>query len=109
MRALSVSLLAILPAGCASMQSRRPTVSILVDLDPASADRTVIVESVTADNQGRLYTADWVLGNIVRVDPKAPKPGGRSDLRDGHGQIRLRPRLPQSVSQQRALSVDVLK
>ncbi len=27
------------------------TVSILVDLDPASADRTVIVESITADQR----------------------------------------------------------
>ena len=75
MRALSVSLLATFLAGCATMQSSRPMVSILVDLDPASADRTVIVESVTADNQRRLYTADWVSGNIVRVDPKTPKLG----------------------------------
>ncbi|HEY2986712.1 MAG TPA: SMP-30/gluconolactonase/LRE family protein [Candidatus Binatia bacterium] len=51
-----------------------PKVSILVDLDPASADRTVIIESIAADREGRLYTADWVSGNILRIDPKAPKP-----------------------------------
>ena len=51
-----------------------PTVSILVDLDPASADRTVIVESITADKEGRLYLPDRVSGNILRVDPKSPKP-----------------------------------
>jgi sugar lactone lactonase YvrE len=65
-----------LVSGCAMAGSggQGPKVSILVDLDPASADRTVIVESLIADQQGRLYTADWVSGNILRVDPKAPKP-----------------------------------
>ena len=66
MRALTMVFLACFLGGCATMQPSRPSVSILVDLDPASTDRTVIVESITAD---------WVLGNIVRVDPKAPKPG----------------------------------
>jgi len=56
------------------MEARPPTVSILVDLDPGSADRTVIVESITADKQGRLYLPDRVSGNILRVDPKTPKP-----------------------------------
>ena len=56
------------------MEARPPTVSILVDLDPGSADRTVIVESITADKQGRLYLPDRVTGNILRVDPKTPKP-----------------------------------
>jgi len=70
---LVVALMLVLN-GCAAMQMGSPTLSILVDLDPASADRTVIVESVTADQQERLYLADWVSGNILRVDPRAPKP-----------------------------------
>jgi len=74
MRMSPVIVLALLINACATVQSRNPTVSILVDLDPASVDRTVIVESVTADQQGRLYLADWVSGNILRVDPRAPKP-----------------------------------
>jgi sugar lactone lactonase YvrE len=60
--------------GCATMQGGSPTVSTLVDLDPASAERTVIVESITADKEGRLYLPDRVTGNILRVDPKSPKP-----------------------------------
>jgi len=51
-----------------------PTVSILVDLDPASTDRTVIVESITADRDGMLYLPDRVTGNILRVDPRSPRP-----------------------------------
>jgi sugar lactone lactonase YvrE len=96
MKALSVSLLAIFLGGCATMQPGSPTVSILVDLDPASADRTVIVESITSDQQGRLYLADWVKGNILRIDPKTPKPvvvgrienrqiAGKSVRGDGRG------------------------
>ncbi|HEY1266639.1 MAG TPA: SMP-30/gluconolactonase/LRE family protein [Candidatus Binatia bacterium] len=62
--------------GCAAMGGGEGggKVSILVDLDPASADRTIIVESITADSQGRLYMGDRVSGNILRVDPKSPKP-----------------------------------
>jgi sugar lactone lactonase YvrE len=48
-------------------------VSVLVDLDPNSADQTVIVETVTADQQGRLYVCDRVTGNVIRIDPKDPK------------------------------------
>jgi sugar lactone lactonase YvrE len=55
------------------MQVGAPTVSILTDLDPASTDRTVIVESITADRSGVLYLPDRVTGNILRVDPKSPK------------------------------------
>jgi sugar lactone lactonase YvrE len=55
------------------MQMGSPTVSILVDLDPASVERTAIVESITADKDGRLYLPDRVTGNILRVDPKSPK------------------------------------
>lgn len=96
MRTALLAVLIFLVSGCATMQMGSPTVSILVDLDPASTDRTAIVESVTADQQGRLYLADWVSGNILRVDPKAPKPvvvgrienrqiAGKSVRGDGRG------------------------
>ena len=65
--------LALTP-GCALVGLQTAKVSILVDLDPASAERTVIVESITADQQGRIYLPDRVTGNILRVDPKSPKP-----------------------------------
>ena len=61
-------------AGCASVAPSAPTVSILVDLDPASTERTVIVESITADRNGMLYVADRVSGNVMRIDPKQPRP-----------------------------------
>jgi sugar lactone lactonase YvrE len=47
--------------------------SVLIDLDPASAGQTVIVESVAADSKGVLYTCDRVSGNVLRIDPKSPK------------------------------------
>ena len=65
---------AIFLGGCATMQLGGSQVSILVDLDQGRADRSVIVESITADAQGRLYLPDRVSGNILRVDPKSPKP-----------------------------------
>ena len=71
MRALLLGLAFALSA-CATTQLGSPTVSILTDLDPASTDRTVIVESITADRGGMLYLADRVSGNILRVDPKSP-------------------------------------
>jgi hypothetical protein len=74
MQLMLIAVVSLLLGGCATMQSRSPSVSILVDLDPVSADRTVIVESITADKEGRLYLPDRVMGNILRVDPKAPKP-----------------------------------
>ena len=78
MRLLSTSLMALTTAlvlaGCAGMQAGNPTVSVLVDLDPSSADRTVIVENLTADRNGILFTSDRVTGNVLRVDPKSPKP-----------------------------------
>ena len=51
---------------------------------PASADRTVIVESIAADKDGLLYLPDRVTGNILRVDPKSPKPVvvGRIEARE---------------------------
>jgi len=69
------------------MHASTPTVSILVDLDPASTDRTVIVESITADAKGVLYLPDRVTGNILRVDPRAPKPVvvGRIAIREVGG------------------------
>ncbi len=73
MQVTSIAVLALFLGACATIQSRSPAVSILVDLDPASADRTVIVESITADKEGRLYLPDRVTGNILRVDTKAPK------------------------------------
>lgn len=48
-------------------------VSVLVDLDPNSADQTVIVETVAADPQGMLHVCDRVSGNVIRIDPKDPK------------------------------------
>ena len=74
MKTLIIPLVATLLGACATMQPKSPTVSILVDLDPASVDRTVIVESITADKEGRLYLPDRVSGNILRVDPKSPTP-----------------------------------
>lgn len=79
--------LALVVAGCASAPPRNATASILVDLDPASVERTVIVESITADRNGMLYVADRVTGNILRVDPKAPAPVvvARIEARDIQG------------------------
>src|SRR5215203_5937458 len=87
MRVLLLGLLALALTGCATTQGGDPTVSILVDLDPASADRTVIVESITADGTGLLYLPDRVTGNILRVDPKSPKAVivGRIDAREIDG------------------------
>ena len=87
MKTLIIPLTAILLGGCATMQPKSPAVSILVDLDPTSVDRTVIVEGITADKEGRLYLPDRVSGNILRVDPKSPKPVvvGRIDAREIKG------------------------
>ena len=76
MKLVSTSLLALatmLTLGCASMQAGAPKTSILLDLDPASVDRTVIIENITADRDGILYTSDRVTGNVLRVDPKSPQ------------------------------------
>ena len=54
MKLLSTSLLALVLSGCAGTQMSKPTVSILLDLDPASVDRTVIIENITADRTGVL-------------------------------------------------------
>jgi hypothetical protein len=83
-----IFLLALFFAACSTMEARPPKTSILVDLDPASADRTVIVESITANKQGGLYLPDRVTGNILRVDPKEPKAVvvGRIESREIKGQ-----------------------
>jgi sugar lactone lactonase YvrE len=87
MRVFLLGLLAFAWSGCATMQVGDPTVSILIDLDPASTDRTVIVESITADRSGMLYLPDRVTGNILRVDPKSPKAVvvGRIEAREIEG------------------------
>ena len=58
----------------AGLDYRGSRVSILVDLDPASVERTVIVESIAAGPDRRLYLADRVTGNVLRVDPRSPQP-----------------------------------
>jgi sugar lactone lactonase YvrE len=69
------TLLALTLVGCASTApTTPPKLSILVDLDPASVERTVIVENITADRNGMLYTGDRVSGNLLRIDPANPKP-----------------------------------
>jgi sugar lactone lactonase YvrE len=87
MRFALVIIIGIVFSGCASMRPGRPEVSILIDLDPASAERTVIVESIAADKEGRLYLPDRATGNILRVDPKSAKPTvvGRIEARDLKG------------------------
>jgi sugar lactone lactonase YvrE len=87
MRAISVGLLAFALSGCATTPMGDPTVSILVDLDPASTERTVIVESITADRSGMLYLPDRVTGNILRLDPKSPRAVvvGRIEAREIQG------------------------
>ena len=84
MQLISIAVLTLFLGACATVQSRSPAVLILVDLDPASADRTVIVESIAADKEGRLYLPDRVTGNILRVDLKTPKPVvvGRIEARE---------------------------
>ena len=74
MKLLSTTLLVIALSGCTGMQASNPVASVLVDLDPASTERTMIVESITADRAGVLYLPDRVTGHILRVDPKSPKP-----------------------------------
>jgi sugar lactone lactonase YvrE len=75
-------------SGCASLGPQTSSPSILVDLDPASVDRTVIIESITANRDGLLYVADRVSGNVMRIDPKKPQPVvvGRIGARQVNGQ-----------------------
>jgi len=84
---LTVPVMVFFFGACSTIRVGGPTVSILVDLDPASSDNTVIVESITADRQGRLYLPDRVSGNILQVDTKSPKPTvvGRIESREIKG------------------------
>jgi sugar lactone lactonase YvrE len=68
-------------------RAQSPKASVLVDLDPSSSAQTVIVESVASDQQGLLYVCDRVTGNVLRVDPKSPKPVvvGRIETRQVDG------------------------
>jgi len=79
--------IACLLAFAATAHAQSPKVSILVDFDPNSAAQTVIVETVTADQQGLLYVCDRVTGNVLRIDPKNPKPVvvGRVEAREVDG------------------------
>lgn len=88
MKTAVTTLVAIALAGCASLGPQTPSPSILVDLDPASVDRTVIIESITASRDGLLYVADRVSGNVMRIDPKKPQPVvvGRIGVRQVNGQ-----------------------
>ena len=59
---------------CVIAHAQAPRVSVLVDLDPQRVDRSTQIESIAADSAGRLYVADNVSGNVLRVDPKSPVP-----------------------------------
>ncbi len=85
---LAAALLALSLTGCAMLPSAPPKVSVLVDLDPASTDRTVIVENLTADRTGVLFMPDRVSGNLLRIDPRDPRPVvvGRLEPRVVNGQ-----------------------
>jgi hypothetical protein len=85
----STTLIALALAGCANLGPQSPTPTILVDLDPASAERTVIIESITANRDGLLYVADRVSGNVMLIDPKKPQPVivGRVGSRQVNGQM----------------------
>lgn len=87
MKVFLIPVLALFFSACSTMRARSPTPSVLVGLDPERADRSVIVESITADRNGMLYLPDRVTGNILRVDPKSPKPivVGRIEARETKG------------------------
>jgi sugar lactone lactonase YvrE len=89
LKTLPITLIALALAGCSSLSLQSPTPSILVDLDPASVERTVIIESITASRDGLLYVADRVSGNVMRIDPRKPQPVivGRVGSRQVNGQM----------------------
>jgi len=74
MRAPFFAVMASLGFLVSAIQAQAVKVSILVDLDPVRVDRSVIVESMTADARGTLYLPDRVSGNILRVEAKSPTP-----------------------------------
>jgi sugar lactone lactonase YvrE len=57
----------------AANRANAAKVSVLIDLDPASAAQSVIVESLATDPKGMLYACDRVSGNVWRIDPRNPK------------------------------------
>ena len=67
--------------------AQSPKATVLVDLDPKSPAQTVIIESIAADPQGLLYVCDRVTGNVLRIDPKNPRPVivGRIETRQVDG------------------------
>src|SRR6185503_20611017 len=71
-RAIVLSTL-LLAASMVTEMANAAKVSVLIDLDPASAAQTVIVESLAADPRGMLYACDRVSGNVWRIDPRNPK------------------------------------
>ena len=71
-RAIVLSIL-FLTASMAANRANAAKVSVLIDLDPASAAQTVIVESLATDPKGMLYACDRVSGNVWRIDPRNPK------------------------------------
>jgi hypothetical protein len=77
MKFLLTGAVTLLLAGCASVAPKNPTISILVDLDPASVDRTTIVESITADRNGMLYVADRGERQYPARRPQGARPCGR--------------------------------
>jgi hypothetical protein len=74
LKIVAASAMAVTLTGCALLPTQAPTLSTLVDLDPASTERTFIVEGLATDQAGRLYTPDRVSGNVLRIDPRDPKP-----------------------------------
>ena len=71
-RAIVLAIL-FLAASMAANRANAAKVSVLIDLDPASAAQTVIVESLATDPKGMLYACDRVSGNVWRIDPRNPK------------------------------------
>jgi len=71
-RAIVLAIL-FLTASMAANRADAAKVSVLIDLDPASAAQTVIVESLATDPKGMLYACDRVSGNVWRIDPRNPK------------------------------------
>jgi sugar lactone lactonase YvrE len=63
----------VLALSLAGVNAHAYKASVLVDLDPKSAEQTVIVESIAVDHKDMLYACDRVSGNVWRIDPKNPK------------------------------------
>lgn len=71
MRSWVLAFSALWLSSCGSnSEDGAPALDVL-DLDPSSGDATVVVESITADRQGRLYVGDRVTGNLWQIDAQA--------------------------------------